>query len=121
MRGARGALVVVVGLVAAACSKQSTATSQTGTLNVHVDASGTSVDTMFSITVDGTYTYSVTTGEDASFQVDELTHSVALGDVASNCTVQSTNPQTVQVDLGNEATLDFARSEEHTSELQSQQ
>lgn len=110
MRGARLALAVSVGLLTAACSHQSTATPQTGTLNVHVSASGTSVDTTFSVTVDGNYTYTVTTGQDASFQVDEYSHTITLGDVASNCKVESTNPQIVQVAIGSEGTVDFTVS-----------
>lgn len=108
MRGARLALVLTAGFLTAACSHQSTATPQTGTLNVHVTATGTSVDTSFTVSVDGSYTYGVTTGEDASFQVDGLAHSITLGGVASNCQVTSTNPQVVQVALGGEQTITFA-------------
>lgn len=107
MRGAYVALILTAGLLAA-CSNTSTATPQTGTLTVHVTSSGTSVDTAFTVSADGNQSYGVTTGQDASFQVDDLSHTITLGGVASNCQVQSANPQTVQVPLGGEVTITFS-------------
>ena len=107
MRGLRLLPVLTAGLFVAACSARSTATVQTATLDVHVNVTGTSMDTTFTITVDGNYTYTVTTGQDASFQVSDTIHTVTLGDVADNCKVQSTNPQSVRVALGGTATLTF--------------
>lgn len=108
MRSMRLAVVVLAGMAVMACSKATTApTAATGTVTVHVNATGTSVDSVFSVTVDGTFSYSVTTGQDQSFQVDGLNHSITLGDVASNCEVTSTNPQIVQVDPDAEKALTF--------------
>jgi hypothetical protein len=107
MRGVRLLPVLAAGLFVAACSRQSTATPQTATLSVHVNVTGTSMDTIFTVTVDGNYTYTVTTGQDASFQVSDTIHSLTLGGVAANCKVQSPNPQSIQIALGGTATLSF--------------
>jgi hypothetical protein len=110
MRGVRMLMVVTAGVLMAACSHQSTAVTQSGTLDVHVSASGTSLDSVFTVMIDGSNTYSVTTGQDASFQVDDLSHTLTLGSVAPNCQVTSDNPQIAQVALGSTDTLDFAVS-----------
>jgi hypothetical protein len=108
MRGVRLLPVLTAGLLVVACSAQTTSTTLlTGTLNVHVNVSGTSVDTIFTATFDGTSSYTVTTGQDASFQVNDSTHTVTLGGVADNCEIQSTNPQTIQVDAGATGTVTF--------------
>ena len=106
MRNVRLVAVAAAGILAA-CGKSTTAPNTTGTVIVHVNVTGTSQDTSFIITVDGSYNYGVTTGQDQSFQVDVLSHSITLGGVASNCEVTSTNPQIIQIAAGTTDTLTF--------------
>ena len=106
MRNARVVAVLAAGFLVA-CGKSTTSPTTTGTVTVHVNATGTSVDTLFTVTVDGSYTYSITTGEDQTFQVDEFSHTIELTDVANNCEVTSTNPQVIQITAGTETTLTF--------------
>ena len=106
MRNVRVVAVLAAGLLVA-CGNSSTGATTTGTIIVHVNATGTSVDTVFTVTVDGSYTYPITTGVDQTFEVDELSHSIQLTDVAKNCEVTSTNPQIIQITAGTETTLTF--------------
>jgi len=106
MRNVRMVAVLAAGLLVA-CGKNTTSPITTGTVTVHVNATGTSVDTTFTVTVDGSYTYPITTGEDQSFQVNQFSHSIELTDVAKNCQVTGTNPQTIQIAVGSQTTLTF--------------
>jgi hypothetical protein len=106
MRNVRVVAVLAAGILVA-CGSNTTGPTTTGTIIVHVNATGTSVDTLFTVTVDGSYTYSITPGADQTFQVDSLSHSIALTDVADNCKVTSTNPQVIQIAPGSQATLTF--------------
>lgn len=106
MRGLGLLAVLTAGLVAVACS-QSISVTASGYLTVHVNVTGTEQDTTFTVTVDGGTSYPVTVGQDASFQVNDSTHTLVLGNVASNCTVQSANPQTAQVTADATETVTF--------------
>lgn len=106
MRNVRVVAVLAAGFLVA-CGSSATGPTTTGTVTVHVNATGTSVDTVFTVAVDGSYTYPITTGADQTFQVDELSHSIELTDVAKNCEVTSTNPQVIQITAGTETTLTF--------------
>ena len=79
---------------------------QPGTLRVNVTTTGASQDGSYTVSVDGATALTLTGGR----TIENLTpgsHSVLLGDVATNCTVSGSNPGTVTVTAGQTTTLTF--------------
>ncbi|PYP61567.1 MAG: hypothetical protein DMD37_13155, partial [Gemmatimonadetes bacterium] len=83
-----------------------------GNLTVTTSTTGSNLDPDgYTVTVDGTQSQPV--GINASVTFSSLpagTHSVAVGGVASNCTVTTANPQNVSVPSGGTATTTFSVS-----------
>ena len=83
-----------------------------GNLTVTTSTTGSNLDPDgYTVTVDGTQSQPV--GINASVTFSSLpagTHSVAVGGVASNCTVTTANPQSVSVPSGGTATTTFSVS-----------
>ena len=77
-----------------------------GNLTVNASTSGTNVDPDgYTVTVDGTRSQPVGTNGSVTFtSLAAGNHSVAIGGVASNCSVTTANPQTVSVPSGGTAT-----------------
>src|SRR5438445_6163868 len=77
-----------------------------GNLTVTTSTSGSNLDPDgYTVTVDGTQSQPVGTNASVTFSsLPAGTHSVAVGGVASNCTVTTANPQSVSVPSGGTAT-----------------
>src|SRR2546421_144635 len=84
----------------------------TGTLTVTTSTTGSDLDPDgYTVTLDGGATsQSVATNGSVSFTGPAGDHSVALSDVAANCTVSGANPRTVTVPSGGTATTTFSVS-----------
>ncbi len=82
---------------------------QPGTLRVNVTTTGVSQDGSYTVSVDGGTALSLSGGRTIQ-NLTAASHSVLLGDVAANCTVSGSNPQTVTVTAGQTTTLSFAVS-----------
>src|SRR5205823_3971217 len=84
----------------------------TGTLTVTASTTGSDLDPDgYTVTLDGGATsQSVATNGSVSFIGPAGDHSVALSDVAANCTVSGANPRTVTVPSGGTTTTTFSVS-----------
>ena len=79
-----------------------------GTVVVGVHASGVDVPPDYWIVVDGTSGSSVPAGGNVSLILPIGTHSIALSQLASNCTVASPNPVSVTVSAGVTSDVNFS-------------
>jgi hypothetical protein len=86
-----------------------TCTSNTGTLAVGTSSSGSPPDPSgYTVSVDGGAPLAI--GANATSTIEDLPvgpHTVALGGLAENCTVQGQNPRTVTISAGQTTTLTF--------------
>ncbi len=82
---------------------------QPGTLRVSVTTTGASQDGSYTVSVDGGTALTLS-GSRTIQNLAAGSHSVLLGDVAANCTVSGSNPQTATVTAGQTTTLTFAVS-----------
>jgi hypothetical protein len=88
-----------------------TCSSTTGTISVSTSTSGQDLDTSYTVTLDGGSGQSISGTGTATFNtVSPGSHDVELTNVADNCTVNETNPQTVSVTAGNTTNVDFTIS-----------
>src|SRR5207302_377959 len=85
---------------------------QTGNLTVSTSTSGSNVDADgYTVTVDGNASRSI--GTDGSVTFTDLSagnHTVALSDVAANCTVSGGTSRTVSVEAGSTVSTAFSVS-----------
>jgi len=86
-------------------------TTPPGTVTVTTNTSGSSLPSGYTVTVDGSQSQAIGPSGSVTFtNVSAGSHSVALTDVAANCTVTSANPQTVTVPAGGTVTASFSAS-----------
>ena len=86
-------------------------TTPPGSLTVTTSTSGSSQPSGYTVTVDGSQSQAIGVSGSVTFtNLSAGSHSVTLTNVASNCTVSSTNPQTVSVPSGGTATTAFSVS-----------
>ena len=86
-------------------------TTPPGSLTVNTSTSGSSQPSGYTVTVDESQSQAIGSNSTVTFtNVSAGTHSVALTDVAANCTVTSSNPQTVTVPSGGTVTASFSAS-----------
>ena len=82
-----------------------------GDLTVTTSTSGSSQPSGYTVTVDGSQSQAIGTNSSVTFtSLAAGSHSVALGDVAANCTVSSPDPQTATVPSGGTVTVSFSAS-----------
>src|SRR5437879_2850746 len=82
-----------------------------GDLTVTTSTSGSSQPSGYTVTVDGSQSQAIGTNSSVTFtNLAAGSHSVALTDVAANCTVSGANPQTVTVPSGGTVTVSFSAS-----------
>src|SRR6266550_1302156 len=87
------------------------ATTTTGSLTVTTTTSGSSQPSGYTVTVDASQSQTIGTSSSVTFtSLPAGSHSVALTNVASNCTVSSANPQAVTVPSGGTVTASFSAS-----------
>ena len=79
-----------------------------GTVVVGVQASGVDVQTNFAFVVDGTSTFAIATAGTVSIVLPIGTHSIALSQLAGNCTVAAPNPVSVTVSNGATTNVSFS-------------
>ncbi len=91
---------------------QSPSVDGTGDLSVTTATTGSDLDPDgYTVTVDGNQSQAIGTNSSVTFtNISAGNHSVALTDVASNCAVNSANPQTVTVPSSGTATASFSAS-----------
>jgi hypothetical protein len=88
-----------------------TCSSTTGTISVSTTTSGQDLDNSYTVTLDGGGGQSIGgTGTVTFNTVSPGSHDVELINVASNCTVNESNPQTVGVTAGNTTNVSFTIS-----------
>jgi len=86
-------------------------TTPPGDLVVTTSTSGSSQPTGYTVTLDGSQSQAIESNGSVAFtNVAAGSHSVALTDVAANCTLNSSNPQTVTVPSGGTATVAYSVS-----------
>jgi hypothetical protein len=88
-----------------------TCTATTGNLTVTTTTSGSSQPSGYTVTVDGSQSQAI--GANASVTFSNLSagsHSVALTNVAGNCSVSGANPRPVTVPSGGTVTASFSAS-----------
>ncbi|HEY3222095.1 MAG TPA: PQQ-dependent sugar dehydrogenase [Gemmatimonadales bacterium] len=96
---------------AATTSFTITCTTPPGDLTVTTSTSGTGQPSGYTVTVDGTESQAIGANGAVTFtSLAAGSHSVALTDVAANCTVSDANPQTVTVPSGGTETTSFSAS-----------
>jgi len=79
-----------------------------GNIHVAVSTRGSNLDSDgYSLTVDGDLAYAVTAQGTVALQLAEGTHSVQLGGLSANCTVDGENPRSIVVKPGGPATVAF--------------
>jgi hypothetical protein len=107
-----GALAAVSAalLLGSGCDQTFISVSSDGRLEISVSTDGGGVDADgFSVTVDGRAAGTVHSGEPIRLTgLTEGVHRVGLGDVATNCAVIGSNPQSVVVGADGVATAGFA-------------
>jgi glucose/arabinose dehydrogenase len=82
-----------------------------GDLTVTTSTSGSNQPSGYTVTVDGSQSRAIGTNSSVTFtDVAAGSHSVALTNVAANCTLNSANPQTVTVPSGGTVTASFSAS-----------
>ncbi len=87
------------------------ATTTTGSLTVTTTTSGSSQPSGYTVTVDASQSQTIGTSSSVTFtSLSAGSHSVALTNVASNCTVSGSNPQGVTVPSGGTVTASFSAS-----------
>src|SRR5438309_6496628 len=85
--------------------------TESGNLDVTTSTSGSSQPSGYTVTVDGSTSQPVGANDSVTFTgLSADSHSVALTNVAGNCTVSGANPQTVTVPSGGTATTTFSVS-----------
>src|SRR3989440_1704626 len=85
--------------------------TESGNLDVTTSTSGSSQPSGYTVTVDGSTSQPVGANDSVTFTgLSADSHSVALTNVAGNCTVSGANPQTVTVPSGGTATTTFSLS-----------
>ena len=90
------------------CSATTT-TAPTGDLTVTTSTSGSSQPSGYTVTMDGSQSQAIGTSGSVTFTgVAAGSHSVALTNVAANCTVTGANPQAVTVPSGGTGTAPFS-------------
>jgi hypothetical protein len=83
--------------------------SSDGNLHIVIASNGSSLDVDgFSLTVDGDLTYKVASQGSLTLQLAAGTHSVQLGGLAANCTVDGDNPRSIMVKSSGPAEVSFA-------------
>ena len=88
-----------------------TCTTSPGTVTVTTNTSGSSLPSGYTVTVDGGQSQAVGTNSSVTFtNIAMGSHSVALTNAASNCTVSGSNPRTVTVPSGGTVTASFSAS-----------
>jgi hypothetical protein len=86
-------------------------TTPPGDLTVTTSTSGSSQPSGYTVTVDETQSQAIASDGSVTFtNVAAGSHSVALTDVPADCTVDSSNPQTITVPSGESATTSFSVS-----------
>ncbi|HEX4600692.1 MAG TPA: PKD domain-containing protein [Gemmatimonadales bacterium] len=86
-------------------------TTPPGNLTVTTSTSGSSLPSGYTVAVDGGAGQAIGTNASVTFTtLSAGSHSVTLTNVASNCTVSGSNPQTVTVPSGGTATTTFSVS-----------
>ncbi len=86
-----------------------TATTTTGNLTVTASTSGSSQPSGYMVTVDGNQSQAIGTSSSVTFtNLSAGSHSVALTNVAGNCTVGGANPRSVTVPSGSTVTTTFS-------------
>jgi hypothetical protein len=86
-------------------------TTPPGDLTVTTSTSGSSQPSGYTVTVDESESQAIASDGSVTFtNVAAGSHSVALRDVPADCTVDSSNPQTVTVPSGESATTSFSVS-----------
>jgi len=86
-------------------------TTPPGNLTVSTSTAGSSLPSGYTVTVDGSQSQTIGVSGSVTFtNLSAGSHSVALKNVASNCTVTSANPQTATVPSGGTATTAFTVS-----------
>jgi hypothetical protein len=95
-----------------AVGTESTVEETTGTIEVGTTTSGEDIDADgYTVSVDGTNTQSIDANGSVTFR-DLATgdHELLLSDVASNCSVEGTNPRTLNVDANTAVSSTFSVS-----------
>ena len=104
---ALSALAVVAAL--AACGDDNGTGPNTGSVTVSVTSTGAGVSSAgYVVTVDNGDGQDVAANGDISISVNAGSHSVALTNLPSNCSVSGNNPVTVDVTAGQDVEVDFA-------------
>ncbi len=86
-------------------------TATTGNLTVTTSTSGSNLPNGYTVTVDGSQSQSIGVNGSVTFtNLSAGSHSVALTNVPSNCTVSGSNPRMVTVPSGGTATTTFTVS-----------
>src|SRR6266550_927079 len=90
---------------------QSPPIDETGNLTVTTTTSGSSQPSGYTVTVDGTQSQAIGANSSVTFTaLPAGSHSVALTNVAANCTVSGSNPRPVTVPSGGTVTTAFSVS-----------
>ncbi len=106
-RGRMGVAALAAAGVSVACTGTSI-TSNTGIVRVALSVTGEARDTVFGLSVDNGFRTFELTLLGLSFEVGEGTYSVALTDVADNCTVEGDNPASLTVTRGQDTSMSFS-------------
>jgi len=88
-----------------------TAPPTTGNLTVTTSTTGSSLPSGYTVTVDGSRSQAIGANSSVTFNnLSAGSHGVALTNVAANCTVSGSNPQTVSVPSGGTVSASFSLS-----------
>src|SRR5207302_721405 len=88
-----------------------TAPPTTGNLTVTTSTTGSSQPSGYTVTVDGSQSQAIGANSSVTFSnLSAGSHGVALTNVAANCTVSGSNPQTVTVPSGGTVSASFSLS-----------
>src|SRR5205807_2065094 len=83
----------------------------TGNLTVTTSTTGSSLPSGYTVTVDGSRSQAIGANSSVTFNnLSAGSHGVALTNVAANCTVSGSNPQTVTVPSGGTVSASFSLS-----------